>query len=63
MQGGHEHIWICPKEAARLLESSPWYIYQHYRDAGWPRFIRIGQHIKFRRVEFLQWLETRLGRK
>ncbi len=55
-----ERIWIGPKEAAALLEVTPEYVREHHEDGGWPRSIRIGRRIKFRRIEFLQWIETRL---
>ena len=59
--GQPERVWIGPKEAATLLEVSPRYIYEHHEDTGWPRSMRIGRLIKWRRADFVQWIEKRLA--
>jgi predicted DNA-binding transcriptional regulator AlpA len=58
-----EPEWIAPKDAARLLGTSTDYVYRHHADVGWPRSMRIGIRIRWRRSEFCEWIERRFDRQ
>lgn len=50
-------VFIGPKEVADLLSVSRRTVYRHRHDIEWPPAVTVGQMLRWRRADFLDWID------